>query len=95
MIAPSTSDTLTAFLGQTIEMSKRILQRKLRDEGTTFQKQLNHTREILALHHIQHTDITLNDIAYLLGHAELNSFLRTFTVWTGMSVWEYRQKMEQ
>jgi AraC-like DNA-binding protein len=30
-------------------------------------------------------------IAFLLGYAELNSFLRAFTVWTGKSVSEYRK----
>lgn len=32
----------------TLGISKRTLQRKLSDENTTFQKQLNNTREILA-----------------------------------------------
>ncbi|EGO5016472.1 helix-turn-helix domain-containing protein [Enterococcus faecalis] len=73
-------------------LSKRTLQRKLAEENTTFQKQLNSTREVLALHYINHTDITTNDIAYLLGYAELNSFLRAFSIWTGGSVSEYKRK---
>lgn len=75
-------------------LSKRTLQRKLSEEHTTFQKQLNNTREILALHYMQNTDMTTNDIAFLLGYAELNSFLRAFTVWTGKSVSEYKKDME-
>ena len=74
-------------------MSKRTLQRKLREEQTTFQKQLNNTREMLALHYIRNTDISTNDIAYLLGYQELNSFLRAFAVWTGMSVTEYKKRI--
>ena len=35
-----------------------------------------------------------DEIAYLLGYAELNSFLRAFNVWTGMSPSEYRRKTE-
>lgn len=76
-----------------IGMSKRTLQRKLSEEQTTFQKQLNNTREMLALHYIRNTDISTNDIAYLLGYQELNSFLRAFTVWTGMSVTEYKKRI--
>lgn len=71
-------------------LSKRTLQRKLSEEHTTFQKQLNNTREVLALHYIQNTDMSTNDIAFLLGYAELNSFLRAFTVWTGKNISAFR-----
>ena len=76
-----------------IGMSKRTLQRKLNEEQTTFQRQLNNTREMLALHYIRNTDISTNDIAYFLGYQELNSFLRAFAVWTGMSVTEYKKRI--
>lgn len=72
----------------------RTLQRKLAEEGTTFQKQLNSTREVLALHYLEHTTMTTGDIAYLLGYAELNSFLRAFTVWTGKTVSQWKKKKE-
>lgn len=72
-------------------LSKRTLQRKLSEENTTFQKQLNSTREVLALHYIKNTDMTTNDIAFLLGYAELNSFLRAFSIWTGKSISEYKE----
>lgn len=82
-----TIEDVAAKLG----LSRRTLQRKLGEEGTTFQKQLNHTRELLAIHYIRHTDMSVGDIAYLLGYQEVNSFLRAFTAWTGMSVAEYRK----
>lgn len=75
--------------------SKRTLQRKLSAEKTNFQKQLNSTREILALHYLRNTDMTTNDIAYLLGYQELNSFLRAFTIWKGVSVSEYRKQIAE
>lgn len=77
-----------------IGMTKRTLQRKLSEENTTFQKQLNHTREMLAIHYIRNTDLTTNDIAYLLGYQELNSFLRAFTAWTGTSITEYKKRLQ-
>ena len=73
-------------------LSTRTLQRKLAEEGTTFQKQLNSIREVLALHYLDNTDMNTSDIAYLLGYAELNSFLRAFTVWTGMSISQWKKK---
>ena len=86
-----TIDDVSEKLG----MSRRTLQRKLSQEDTTFQKQLNNTREILAIHYIRNTDMTTNDMAYLLGYAELNSFLRAFSVWTGKTITEYRKEMEK
>jgi len=85
--AGTIDDVATKF-----RISKRTLQRKLMEENTSFQKQLNATREILAKHYIKNTDMTSDDIAFLLGYQELNSFLRAFSVWTGMSVSEYRKQ---
>jgi len=48
---------------------------------------------VVAIHYIRNTQMTSNDIAFLLGYAELNSFLRAFTVWTGKSVSEYRKTL--
>ncbi len=71
--------------------SKRTIQRKLQEEGTSFQKQLNHTRELLAKYYIRNTQMTTEDIAYLLGYQDANSFSRAFSVWTGMAVNEFRK----
>lgn len=73
-------------------MSKRSLQRKLNEEDTTFQKQLNHIRELLAKNYIQNTKLSSEDISYLLGYQDLNSFFRAFSVWTGKSITEYKQE---
>ena len=62
--------------------SKRSLQRKLQEEDTNFQKQLNHTRELLARTYLANTDMTTEDIAFLLGYQETGSFIRAFSVWT-------------
>lgn len=70
--------------------SKRSLQRKLQEENTNFQKQLNHTRELLAKYYVGSTDMRAEDIAYLLGYQDTSSFLRAFAVWTGQTVHEAR-----
>lgn len=73
-------------------ISRRTLQRKLQEEGTTFQNQLSEIRKQLACHYIQNTDMGTDNIAFLLGYQELNSFLRAFHTWTGMSVGEYKKQ---
>ena len=74
-------------------MSKRSLQRKLKDEDTTFQKQLNHTRELLAKNYLKNTRLSSEDIAYLLGYQDLNSFFRAFSLWTGKTVTEFKEEI--
>ncbi|OTA26373.1 hypothetical protein B9G54_05175 [Alloscardovia macacae] len=78
-------DDVASALG----LTRRTLQRKLAEEDTSFQKQLNSAHEVLALHYVQHTDFPLRDIAYLLGYREMNSFRRSFSAWTGMSPTQY------
>ena len=86
----STADDVAEKLG----VSKRTLQRKLLDEDTSFQKQLNSTRELLAKNYLRNTDMSSDDIAFLLGYQEINSFLRAFNLWTGMSVSEYKRQQK-
>lgn len=73
--------------------SKHSLQRKLQEENTNFQKQLNHTRKLLAKTYLTNTEMSAEDIAFLLGYQETGSFLRAFFLWTGQTVSEYRNEM--
>ncbi|OBZ07588.1 AraC family transcriptional regulator [Bacillus sp. FJAT-27264] len=81
-------DNVSSKLG----CSKRTLQRKLNEENTTFQKQLNHTRELLARHYLKNSGMLSDEIAYLLGYQDLNSFVRAFHSWTGMTISEYKRQ---
>ncbi|PWG00390.1 helix-turn-helix domain-containing protein [Levilactobacillus bambusae] len=76
-----------------LNISKRTLQRKLKAEKTSFQKQINSVREMLAKNYLKNTTLASDEIAYLLGYLEVNSFLRAFTIWTGMSLSEYRKQL--
>lgn len=76
-------------------MSRRTLQRKLSDEHTTFQQQINATRLLLAKNYIVNGHRNSDDIAFLLGYEDTTSFLRAFNTWTGMTVSEYKSKMAQ
>lgn len=75
--------------------SKRTLQRKLQEEGTNFQKQLNHARELLAKTYLANTDMTAEDIAFLLGYRETGSFFRAFSIWTGQTISVYREQLRK
>lgn len=73
-------------------MSRRTLQRKLTDEHTTFQQQLNSTRLLLAQNYLRNNERTNDDIAFLLGYEDTTSFLRAFSTWTGQTVTEYKKR---
>lgn len=82
----SSMDDVSSRLG----VSKRTLQRRLRDEHTTFQSVLNRTREDLARHYLSRTKLSGAEISYLLGFEDPNSFFRAFHAWTGHTTEEVR-----
>ncbi|MEM8599079.1 MAG: AraC family transcriptional regulator ligand-binding domain-containing protein [Bacteroidota bacterium] len=70
-------------VAEALALSPRSLQRHLRREGTTFQKTLARTREILARHYLRTPEISTTEVAFLLGYDDPNSFFRAFRSWTG------------
>ena len=73
------------YVASELAISNRTLQRRLRQEGTTFQKVLDELREELARHYLSATDYTSAEISFLLGYEEPNSFFRAFRTWTGQT----------
>ena len=64
-------------------VSKRTLQRRLKDEESNYQAILNSVREELAMHYLTKSDLSGHQISYLLGFDDPNSFFRAFHAWTG------------
>ncbi|MEM9555430.1 MAG: AraC family transcriptional regulator [Acidobacteriota bacterium] len=71
-------------------LSGRTLQRRLADDGETFQSLVDEARRQLAERLLQHTDYSLADIAFMTGFAEQSSFTRTFKRWAGQTPRSYR-----
>lgn len=68
-----------------LAVSKRTLQRRLKEEEETFQGVLNSTRESLARHYLSRGDLSTPEVAFLLGYDDPNSFYRAFSSWTGLT----------
>lgn len=68
-----------------LAISSRTLQRRLHEENTNFQKELDNLREELARHYLSSSDYSSGQIAFLLGYEEPNSFFRAFRAWTGQT----------
>ncbi|MGL5415072.1 MAG: helix-turn-helix domain-containing protein [Clostridium sp.] len=85
-------DSSIESVAKELNLSVRTLQRKLSEEKTTFLKQLNHTRELLARSYLKDNSMTIDDISFLIGYSDTNSFVRAFKIWTGMTITEYKNK---
>lgn len=68
-----------------LRLSKRGLQRKLAQEGTSFQAILDETRASLALIYLREKQLSAEETSYLLAYQDPNSFYRAFQEWTGMT----------
>lgn len=73
-----------------LRTSTRTLQRRLTEEGVTFQQVLEEARRELARHYLLHSSLELNETAYLLGYEDANSFFRAFHVWEGATPNQWR-----
>jgi len=77
-------------IADALHVSLSSLQRKLKDEETTFKELLEDTRRSLAMQYIREARRPLGEISYLLGFSEHSSFSRAFRRWTGTSPAEFR-----
>jgi AraC-like DNA-binding protein len=75
-----------------IGTSARTLQRRLLEEGATFQQLVQEARRELARHYLRHSSLELNETAYLLGYEDAHSFFRAFQDWESTSPGEWRAR---
>jgi AraC-like DNA-binding protein len=79
-------------IAKKMAMSGRSLQRKLQQEGSSFQQlfdELRHQRSLLLL---QDRHLSLADVAQQLGFSENSTFYRAFKRWQGVTPGDYRQQ---
>jgi len=73
-------------------MSRKTLYRKLKDEGTTYERLLDELRRRMAEHYLSGKKTSVNETAYLVGFSEPAAFSRAFKRWTGTSPRDLRNK---
>ncbi len=78
-------------VAEALHISNRTLQRKLKDEGTSFSDLLQDTRLQLARRYLDQGSRSVVETAYLLGFSEPSTFSRAFKRWTGRSPAEFRE----
>jgi AraC-like DNA-binding protein len=73
-----------------LHMSKRTLQRRLEEDGLSYQELLDRVRAEKARALVGDENLELADVAFRLGFSDVSSFSRSFRRWTGVSPGRYR-----
>ena len=76
-------------VAQGLSMTVRTLHNRLDSAGTSYQQLLDETRQELAQEYIEKKQLSISEIAYLLGYTDVSSFSRAFKRWAGVSPRSY------
>jgi AraC-like DNA-binding protein len=85
------SPDLEVTAGQ-LHMSTRSLQRRLQEHELSFQQVVNDVRRDLAARYLADSRLSVAEVAFLVGFAEVNNFHRAFKRWTGLTPAECRRR---
>ncbi len=79
-----------------LAVSRRSLQRRLSEEGTSWLDVLNAARMRLAKHYLTNTNLGTVEVSFLLGFEDPNSFFRAFRRWTDSTpeAWREAQRLK-
>ena len=79
-------------IADALHIGSRTLQRRLQDDGASFQRVLEEARHQLARRYLNNSVLELNEAAYLLGYEDGNSFVRAFRTWEGVPPARWREQ---
>ena len=65
-------------------LSSRTLSRRLKKQGTSFQRLLNEVKTQRAVNYLQTTEMPIEEVATQMGFSDSNNFRQAFVGWTGM-----------
>jgi len=76
-------------------LSARTLRRRLLQLGTSYQIILDGVRQELASEYLSSTNLSVPEVAELLGFSEVTNFRRAYLKWAGESPYRYRQRHDR
>jgi len=85
-----TFETVAKYL----HLSEPTLRRRLKSEGTSYQKIKDRLRCDIAIEKIVVQRMSISDVADLLGFSEASAFARAFKLWTGTAPSAYRTSVD-
>jgi AraC-like DNA-binding protein len=84
-------DVGLAAVASALATSARTLQRRLAEEGVTYQDVLDGARREGAERYLADSRLSVGEVGYLLGFSEPAAFHRAFRRWTGRTPLEFRR----
>jgi AraC-like DNA-binding protein len=82
LLKSGTEFPTSIIVANQLHMSESTLQRRLAKEGYKFQQLLDQVRNKLAHEYLTSTQLTINEIAALLGFSDAANFRRSFKRWS-------------
>lgn len=79
-------------IAQNLNMSERNLQRKLKEEGTTYSNLIESVKKKLVIDYLK-KDLTVKEISFLMGYSEPTAFVSAFKKWYSISPGEFRKSI--
>ncbi len=77
-------------IASALQVPSRTLQRRLADEGTSVEQEIEAIRKSMAMAMLRDPANATDEVAFLLGYREPSTLFRSFRRWTGMTPQEYR-----
>lgn len=81
-------------MAKELGLSIRSLNRRLKECGTSYKKIMNGVRTDLATRYLEDTNLSIDQIADLIGFSETTAFRKAFKAWTGNSATQHRKKVQ-
>lgn len=88
--ALSAGDHRLSSIAKRLGLAARTLEQKLDEENESFNGLVDDVRKELALARVRENEMSLGEIAFVLGFTQTSTFHRAFKRWTGTTPREYR-----
>ena len=85
------SEATRETVAQVLNLSVSSLQRRLREEETSFQKVLLNTKKMMADKYLVEQNLSATDVAFLLGYQSHSQFFKAFKHWYSMTPMAYQK----
>jgi AraC-like DNA-binding protein len=77
---------------ETLSMTPQTLRRRLKEENTSYQQIKDDIRQDAARYYLTKEELSIDEIALMMGFSEASSFHRAFKKWTGQTPAAYRRE---
>ena len=80
------------FRSGKLNMTPQTLRRRLKEANTSYQEIKDAIRKDASVYYLSKPDLSIDEIALLMGFSEASSFHRAFKKWTGKTPSNFRRE---